>query len=140
MIALRDPSMADRVADPWLREHITQRFTEMCPDDDFEDYDPDINGFMIVVEPGDTVEQLESEADCPVLGDPWDDTRFGDPDFTPSFEVLEEHDRFYELVLVPDCGDFGVVIFIPKYTGIDPALLSFCSRYATPAPVVQHHL
>lgn len=108
-----------------------QRIADMI---DGEDYDPDLHGPVVVVEPGDTVEQLEQQLGCSILQDPWDGTRFGDDGFTPGFEVLEEHPGFYELVIVPSDGDFGVVIFIPKQDGISAELLHFCETYATAAP------
>lgn len=88
-----------------------QRIADMT---DGEVYDPDLHGPVVVVEPGDTVEQLERDLGCSILQVPWDGTRFDDGGFTPGFEVLEEHPGFYELVIVPSDGDFGVVIFIPN--------------------------
>ncbi len=108
-----------------------QRIADMT---DGEDYDPDLHGPVVVVEPGDTVERLEQELGCSILQDPWDGTRFGDDGFAPGFEVLEEHPGFYELVIVPSDGDFGVVIFVPKQDGISAELLHFCETYATAAP------
>ena len=46
---------------------------------------------MVVVEPGDTVEQLEQEIGLPILHGLFDDLPFGHPDFTPCFDILEEH-------------------------------------------------
>ena len=114
-----------------IRVIAQQRLSDMT---DGEDYDPDLHGPVVVVEPGDTVEQLEQDLGCSILQDPWDGTRFGDDGFTPGFEVLEEHPAFYELVIVPGDGDFGVVIFIPKQDGISAELLHFCETYATAAP------
>lgn len=114
-----------------IRVIAQQRLSDMT---DGEDYDPDLHGPVVVVEPGDTVEQLEQDLGCSILQDPWDGTRFGDDGFTPGFEVLEEHPEFYELVIVPGDGDFGIVIFIPKQDGISAELLQFCETYATAAP------
>ena len=114
-----------------IRVIAQQRLSDMT---DGEDYDPDLHGPVVVVEPGDTVEQLEQDLGCSILQDPWDGTRFGDDGFTPGFEVLEEHPEFYELVIVPGDGDFGIVIFIPKQDGISAELLHFCETYATAAP------
>jgi hypothetical protein len=83
-----------------------------------EPYEPDLHGYMIVVEAGDSVQDLEEESGCPFA----------------YFEVLEELDTCYETVFVPGDGDFGVVIFIPKLAGIDPDLLAVCAEYAVPAP------
>ena len=131
MRILNDPSLASHIDDPDLRRVVEQSFVDMADD---ETYDPDIHGFMIVVEPGDRVEALEQETGCPILKNLCDDIRFGQPGFSPCFEVLEELPSFYELVFITGGGDYGVLIFIPKLEGIDPDLLALCSEYAVPAP------
>ena len=131
MLVLRNPSSALSIADNDLRELVEQRFEDIC---DGEDFDPDLHGFMIVVQPGDGVETLEVESGCPILRSYIGNARYGDPEFKPVFECLEEHDFGYEMVFVPGDGDFGIVIFIPKQEGIDPDLLAMCAAYAEPAP------
>ncbi len=131
MIVLRDPVLASRIADPGLCSIIEQRFIDICAG---EDYEPDLHGYMIVVEPGDSVSALEQESSCPILRNLYSHARFGETDFRPCFEVLEEHASCYELVFVPGDGDFGIVIFIPKQEGIDAELLQMCAEYAVPAP------
>jgi hypothetical protein len=37
---------------------------------DGEDYDPDLHGPVVVIELGDTVEQLERDLGCSILQDP----------------------------------------------------------------------
>ena len=130
MLVLRDPSVASSIADD-IRELVEQRFEEIC---DGEDFDPELHGFMIVVEPGDSSEALEGESGCPILRSYIGNARYGDPEFKPVFECLEEHDTCYEMVFVPGGGDFGIVVFIPKQQGIDPELLAMCVEYAEPAP------
>ena len=116
MHVLRDPAVAGSiVATPEVRRLVEQRFLDICAD---EPYEPDLHGYLIVVEPGDSVQDLEEESGCPVS----------------CFEVLEELDTFYEMVFVPGDGDFGIVIFIPKVEGIDADLLAVCAEYAIPAP------
>ena len=115
MLVLRDPEATRRIAAPELRRLVEQRFLDIC---DGEPYEPDLHGYMIVVEAGDSVQDLEEESSCPLS----------------CFEVLEELDTCYEMVFVPGDGDFGVVIFIPKLAGIDPDLLAVCAEYAVPAP------
>ena len=131
MLVLRDPSMASSIAADDLRALVEQRFEDVC---DGEEYEPDLHGFMIVLEPGDSFEALEEESGCPILRSYIGNARYGDPEFKPVFECLEEHDACYEMVFVPGDGDFGIVIFIPKQEGIDPDLLAMCAEYAEPAP------
>jgi len=131
MLILRDPESVACIADGDVRDLVEQRFMDLSADDD---YDPDINGYFIVVEPFDGVDAVESESGCPILHSYLGNARFGDPRFTPVFEVLEEHAACYEMVFVPSDGDFGIVIIIPKQDGVDPELLSLCAEYAEPAP------
>jgi len=116
MLILRDPEVAGSiVATPEIRRLVEQRFLDICAE---EPYEPDLHGYMIVVEPGDSVQDLEEESGCPLS----------------CFEVLEELESCYEMVFVPGDGDFGIVIFIPKREDIDPDLLAVCAEYAVPAP------
>ena len=131
MLVLRDPATVSEIADPVLHGLVEQRFEDICAGDD---YDADLHGFMIVAEPGDPVDVLEAESGCPILRSYIGTARYGDPDFRPVFECLDEHDTCYEMVFVPGDGDFGVVIFIPKHPGIDAELLALCAEYAAPAP------
>lgn len=129
MIILRGPTLTDSIPDPDIRNLIETRFTEICAG---EPYDYDLHGYMIVVEPGDTVEALEKEIGYPILHNLFDDVRFGNPDFVPTFEVLEEHAGCYEMVFILNDDGFGIDIFIPKREGVDADLLSFCHTYAVP--------
>ena len=131
MLILNDPELSSRIEDPDLRRLVEQRFVDMCSDDD---YDPDVNGNMIVVEASDTIPALEAGSGCPILRNLGGNGRFGETGFSPSFEVLEEHAGFYEMVFIPGDGDFGIVIFIPKAAGIDAELLAMCAMYSVPAP------
>lgn len=149
MLILRNPTLASSIADPDLRNIIEQRFADMCSEDDCEpeleselepETEPDFECGLqvIVVEPGDSVQALESESGCPILHNLCNDIRFGEPGFTPCFELLEEHVNFYELVFVPGDGDSGINIFIPKSggggAGIDAELLAMCAMYSVLAP------
>lgn len=131
MLVLRDPSLASSITDDDIRELVEQRFDDIC---DGEEYEADLHGFMIVVEPDDPVDVLEAESGCPILRSYIGTARYGDPDFRPVFECLDEHDTCYEMVFVPGDGDFGIVIFIPKAEGVDAELLAMCAEYAEPAP------
>ena len=130
MLILRDPALASSIVDPDVRSLVQQRFAEICAGDP---YDYDLHGYMIVVEPGDSVESLEQETNCRILHNLFDDNRFGDPDFVPSFEVLEEHAGCYEMVFILNDDGFGIDIYIPKQPGIDADLLAMCAEYAAPA-------
>jgi len=130
MLILRDPADLAGVEPSSIRHLLAQRFEDLCQGEPFE---ADIHGFFILVEAGDTVSAIEAGAGCPVLSGLQRDSRYGNPDFVPAFEVLEEHPCAFEFVCVPGDGDFGVVILIPKEPGIDPEVIRFCKEYAIPA-------
>ena len=114
-----------------LLGRIEERMACMAPD---EPFDPDLHGLIVVVQSGDTAEHLAEAISFDILSNPWSEARFGDTDFEPLFEVLEEHESCFELVIVPGDGDYGIVIFVPKESGVDSLLLSFCQTYASTAP------
>ena len=131
MIRIRGPDQARRVDDPAVRRLVEQRFAEIC---DGEAYDRDEHGEMFVVEPGDTVAALEEGSGCSILSNPFDEARFGDSDFVPVCEVLEEHAGCYEMVFILSDDGFGISFFIPKSPGIDAELLAMCAQFAGPMP------
>ena len=130
MLILDDPSLLENIHDPDIKALVERRFTQILSG---EPYDYDLHGYIIVVEPKDSIESLEEETRCSMLHNFFDDTQFGDPDFTPSFEALEEHASCFEMVFILNDEGFGIAIFIPKHTGINAELLAMCAEYAVPA-------
>ena len=133
MLVLRDPASASSIADPEIRDLVEQLFVTIC---DGEPYEIEQHGYVIIVEPGDTVEDLERESSCPILRNRNNDVRYGQPEFAPSFEFVSEHSNCYEMVFVIGDNGYGVDFFIPKTGGIDAELLALCARYAEPSPEV----
>lgn len=127
MVRIRGPDWARRIDDPDIRRLVEKRFMQVC---NGEPYDPEIHGEMIVAEPGDTLSSLEGQSGCPIASNPFDESRFPDPDFIPVCEVIEEHPGCYEMVFILNDDGFGVLIFVPKHSGIDRELLSLCRTYA----------
>jgi len=90
----------------------------------------DMNLSMFIVEPGDSIEDIEEEIGFCILTNLFDDVRFPDPDFVPCFEALEDHGGCYEMLFILSDGDDDAIeIFIPK-AGVDPLLLAMCSKFA----------
>ncbi len=133
MRILRDPAETSSIANPEIRAVVQQRFIDLCQDSE-EDYDDEVMGYFVLVEPGDTVAAIEEQTEAWICSSPFGALRYGDPGFTPCYELLEEHPSCFEMVFVPSDGDFGITLFIPKIDGIDPELLQFCHEYAVPAP------
>lgn len=135
MLNIHDPSQVSSIRDPDIRTLAQLRFEQILAG---EPYDYDRHGYMIVVETGDTIAELEKETCCCIMRDLITDSPFDDPDFTPSFEILEEHQGsngkvFYEMLFITTDEGFGVTIFIPHQNGVPSDLLAMCQEYATPA-------
>ena len=132
MIVLRDPQATSQLTDPYIHELVSLRWSQLLAG---EPYDYDRHGYMVIVEPGDTVEQLEQEIGLPVLHGLFDDVPYGDPDFTPCFEILEEHTyekrRIYEMVFISNDDGFATTVFVPTSEGIPTDLLAMCRSFAT---------
>ena len=124
VLVLRSPEQASRIADPAIRRLVETRFIQVCAG---EPYDSEQHGYMLVVEPGDTLQTIERESGVPVLTDLFGEAHFGDPEFTPAAEVIEDRGTVYELVFVFSDDGYGVEIFVPKAAGVDPELLAMCA-------------
>lgn len=128
MIVLRDPRQLTQVAQPEIKTFLHQRFHDICAP---EPYNPDEHGFFILVEPGDTSDRIESETGYSLLKSLFNGTVYGDPDFTPDFEYLEDHGSFCEAVFIFTDSGFAVVMIVPKEEGIDTGILELCAEFAT---------
>lgn len=88
---------------------------------------------VIVVEPGDTLRELDAEMDGQLLANVFARTVHGDPRFKPPCETLEEYAGFYELLFILSDAGHGLSMIVPKTEGINGDLLAMCRRWATPA-------
>jgi hypothetical protein len=112
-------SQLNLVTDPDILDFLRLRFDQL-----------DMNVTMFIVEPGDSISDIEEEIGFCILTNLFDDVSYPDPDFLPCFEALEDHGGCYEMLFILSDGDDGAVeIFIPK-AGVDPLLLSMCSQFA----------
>jgi hypothetical protein len=128
MIILRDPQQLSQIVQPDIKAFLRQRFQDICEP---EPYDPDEHGFFILVEAGDTSEQIELQTGYSLLKSLFSDTVYGDPEFTPDFEYLEDHVGFYEAVFIFTDSGFAVVMIVPKEAGIDGRILDLCVEFST---------
>ena len=131
MIVIKHQSHIDHIPDPDIRTFVQNRFIQICDGLAGEPFDPDLHGYLIVVKPGDAVADIEMESRCRILYNTFDDTHFGNPDFSPACEFLEEYEVCFDMLFILSDSGYGVEFFIPKQEGIDAELLEFCVRYAT---------
>ena len=135
MIVLRDPQATSQISDPYIRDLVALRFAQVLAG---EPYDYDQHGYMVVVEPGDTVEQMEQEIGLPILHGLFDDVPFGHDDFVPCTEAIEEFNNgkgntVFEATFITSDDGAGSLVFIPETEGIPGDLLAMCRSFATPA-------
>ncbi|HEY5581220.1 MAG TPA: hypothetical protein VIK56_08660 [Rhodoferax sp.] len=127
MLVIRDPLDAANVADPELRHLIEKTVRELSED---YPYDPDELGYFLIVQPGDRLDTLSRQIGFHILVNRFSGIKFGHAGFTPSFELVDEHAGYYEMVFILSDDGFGVEVFIPKTEGVDPDLLAMCKKYA----------
>ena len=83
---------------------------------------------FFVVEANDTVDEIEAETGCPIVTSWFGDEVFGDDDFVPSFDFIEEHRHCYEMMF--NTSDDGTVVILVPKERVDARLLALCSQYA----------
>jgi hypothetical protein len=130
MIIFKDIEAIEQFSQIEIRQHILETISKMT---DGVDYDPSVYGQFALVEPGDSIPEIEAATGCQLIYDRFNGCRYGDAEFKTSFEWLVEHPSFYEAVFIFSDDGFGVDLLIPKTSGIDAELLSMCEKYALPA-------
>ena len=83
---------------------------------------------FILVESFDSIDDLEQFTGCPIVTSWFSNAVYPHEDFAPSFEFIEEHHDFYEMVFVLT-DDHTTVFIIPKEK-VDPLLLSLCQEFS----------
>ena len=120
MLIIQNRSQLHLITDPDILKLVTLRLAQL---------ESNIPSPMIIVEPGDSLSNIEEEIGFCILTNLFDDIIYPDPDFVPSCEALEDHGGFYEMLFILGDGEEAIEIFIPK-TGIDPSLLSMCADFS----------
>jgi hypothetical protein len=85
---------------------------------------------FIVIQPGDRPRWLEDALGFSILRNPGDGTRWGDPDYSPGFEFIEDHGFCFELTFELTT-DFTHAVFVENAPGVNPKLLEFCRTYSS---------
>ncbi len=133
MHVIRTDSDLDSLEDPELLQLIRQRITDTA---EYVDHFGELV-FFVIVEPGDDVAAVDAALGFPVMANRFNGIPFGQPGFTPSWEVLAEFPGWFELVYVLGQDGNGVTVFVSKTGGTAEAaegtpadLLAMCRAYA----------
>ena len=110
--------------DPELTRLMTAHMERLS---DYEDFDLGQLVNFIVMGRGDTVIELEAALGFSVMTNRSNGCHYGDADFLPSWEVIEVHRYWYEVVYVLGDDGFGIVIFVPK--DADAELVEMLQHY-----------
>lgn len=129
MRVIRQASDIATVESPEIRGLIAARIAALSEE---EPYDADTHGRFVVWEEGDSVGDLSQVLSFSALSNRFTGVNFGEPGFTPSFELVEEHVSCFEMVFVLGDDGYGVIVFIPKSENADTTLLAMCRQYAIP--------
>ena len=121
MLKIRNRSQLNTITDPDIRKLVTFRLSQLGST---------LTAPMIIMEPGDSLSDIEEEIGFSILTNLFDDISYPDPDFVPFCEALEDHGGCYEMLFIFGDGEEAVEIFIPK-TGVDTALLAMCADFST---------
>jgi len=122
MISILRPALPAGITDPRLRALLERSFASMhTPHGDLTD-----DTEWLVVEPGDTEEDIIREIGFSPLVEEIDGTRFGSPDFHPSWDHIAMHEGYYEAIWTFG-STFAYILFIPDVEGL---LLALCREYA----------
>jgi len=126
MHVIRDEFDLKKVADTELVGLISQRIEEAS--EYVERFSELV--FFVVVAPGDGMESVATAIGFTPLVNRFNGTAYGCAGFTPSWDVLEEHAGFYELVYVFGDDGSGVTVLVSKSEGVSADLLSMCREFA----------
>jgi hypothetical protein len=85
---------------------------------------------LVVVQPGDTEEDIVAEIGLSPLVNSLDGARYGSPNFQPWHDWLQRHDGFFELVVTVGNSGFAFVLLIQDAPGADPDLIALCRTFA----------
>ena len=87
-----------------------------------------VDAQFILVESFDSIEALEQSTGCPIITSWFSNAVYPHEDFAPSFEFVEEHHDFYEMVFV--LTDDNTTVFIIPKEKADPLLLALCQEFS----------
>jgi hypothetical protein len=132
MITLRTPkavkSTLDLLTDNQLRYLLSERLDQVT--NAWEGIDlSDLTHFLII-QAGDTAAEAEHELGWSLLVNPLDGARYGHPDFTPSWEWIEDHGGWFEAVYIMSDDGFGITLFVQDHPETDADLLALCREFA----------
>ncbi|MCC2980049.1 hypothetical protein [Sphingomonas sp. IC4-52] len=112
------------VTDPLLRSLLSSRIDALISGE----FNLISQTEFLVVEVGDTEEDIICHVGFSPLVEPIDGIRFGQHGFEPPWDWLERHEGWFEMI-VTFGSTFAYVLFIQDADGTLPALRSLCRSF-----------
>ncbi|MCU6453931.1 hypothetical protein LPN01_07560 [Sphingomonas sp. A2-49] len=109
--------------EPQLHRLLAQRIDSLTEDL------IDITEYLVIDPILDTEADIVRHVGFSPLVDPIDGICFGEPDFHPAHDWLQDHGGYFELI-VTFGSSFAYVLLIRDDVEVDHPLLLFCRRYA----------
>jgi hypothetical protein len=85
---------------------------------------------LLIIEPGDSEEDIVEEVAFSPLVSSIDGERFGSDSFVPPFDWLSKVGGYFELIQTVGNDGFAFVLFIADAEGVASELRSLCRTYA----------
>ena len=127
MHVIRDDSSLEELEDAEVRTLIDQRVEGLS---EYVDTEFSELVYFVIVQSGDRIEDVNAALGFALMSNRFDGIPYGEPAFTPSWEVLEEHTGSYEMVFVLSDDGAGVIVFVMKAEGVPAELRDMCAAYA----------
>ncbi|MES2095362.1 MAG: hypothetical protein V4459_01245 [Pseudomonadota bacterium] len=108
--------------DPKLHALLTERINALG--DELIDWTE-----CLVVQPGDTEDDIIRHVGFSPLVEPIDGIRSGEAGFTPFWDYLADHGGYFELI-VTFGSTFAYIVFVQDTEGVPTDLLDLCRIYA----------
>jgi hypothetical protein len=126
MLVIADRTALATVEDITLRDLIQARIDALEADGD----DAFALAVFVVMQPNDVLSTVEQQLGFALTANHWTDTPYGSPDYTPDFELIEDHGGYYELVYLLGDDGSGVELYVEKHADLHPTLGALCAAYA----------
>jgi hypothetical protein len=114
--------------DPYLKKLLLRRLDMLS---EFSNFDLSELAHFVIVEPGDTLATIENELGFSPFVNFVDGAKFGEPEFTPSWEWLVAHGPLFESVFTRSDAGVGINLLVPNRDDVVPELLALFNAYAT---------
>jgi len=113
--------------DPFLKQLLLRRLDMLS---EYSDFDLSELAHFVIVEPGDTMTAIEVELGFSPFVNFVDGAKYGDADFTPSWEWMIAHGPWFESVFARSDSGVGICLMVPNRPDVEPKLLELFQTFA----------